>query len=199
MFRFLCSSTILVIALVSLLGGVEAFVTSPVAKTRAAASLAAFRFGGGGAKKSSAKMSPFAEEALASYPLKFRPEDEAKDAPGRPKICTTKSQALKTFNEMARLYGDERALKMVKILPQTLTFNSANFEACLNSWTEQFELEPAQKMVERNPGLLGVDPSLAAEPAEASMALSYLVFITRPSPLKVLIFSAFLLYVFTPK
>lgn len=160
--------------------------------------MAAFFGGGGKTAKSSSKASPLAEEALALYPFNFRPENEPVDAPGRPKLCTTESKALKCFNEMARLYGDERALKMVKTTPIVLTFNSANFEGSLNAWAEQFELEAAQNMVERNPGLLGVEPSLAAEPAEGSMALSYAVWITRPSPLKVLLFSAALLYAFTP-
>jgi hypothetical protein len=80
------------------------------------------------------------------------------------------------------LYGDEEALQMVKILPTALCFDYRNFGPCLDAWTEQFGLEASQKMVQRNPGLLGVPPILAAEPAEATMALSYLVAVTRPLP-----------------
>jgi hypothetical protein len=37
-------------------------------------------------------------------------------------------------------------------------------------------------MVLRNPGLLAVSPVLAREPAEATMALSYVIAATRPLP-----------------
>ena len=86
-----------------------------------------------------------------------------------------------TFNELARLYGDDEALKMVKIMPSVLRFDSKNFEGSLASWTEQFGSEKAQAMVRRNPGLLGVRPE-QTEDAESSLYGSYLVAALRPSP-----------------
>lgn len=51
-----------------------------------------------------------------------------------------------------------------------------------NEWAEQFDAESTKDMVSRNPGLLGVPRKLAAEPAEATMALSYVVAAIRPLP-----------------
>ena len=77
--------------------------------------------------------SPLLEDALKSYPF----------------VNDDKTKLAKNFNEIARLYGDEEALAMVKVMPSTLRFNSDNFEPCLESWTEQFGLEKAQAMVRR--------------------------------------------------
>lgn len=118
--------------------------------------------------------SPLLEEALSAYPFKFRPENEAKSG--------TKASCTAAFNELARLYGDEAALNMVTLMPGALKFNTDNFAPCLDAWTEQFGLESAQGMVGRNPGLLGVSLREAEAPAEASMALSYVVAATRPLP-----------------
>jgi len=71
---------------------------------------------------------------------------------------------------------------MVKLESRSLRFNKDNFGPCLEAWEEQFGLEAAQAMVGRNPGLLGVLPMQAREPAEASMFLSYVVAVTRPLP-----------------
>ena len=127
------------------------------------------------------KSSPLVEEALGEYKFTFRPDNELPGTKGRPIFSTSEKQARETFNELARLYGDQEALDMVKIQPMVLCFQSKNFEPCLEAWTEQFGLEAAQAMVGRNPGLLGVSPQLAAQPAEASMGLSYIVAFTRPS------------------
>jgi len=144
---------------------------------------------------SSPPASPLVEEALGEYKFKFRPENELPGTKGRPMIATSEKQARRTFNELARLYGDEPALEMVKIQPIVLCFQSKNFEPCLQAWTEQFGLESAQKMVNRNPGLLGVSPQLASQPAEASMALSYVVAVTRPSVPKFVALLAILSFV----
>jgi len=142
----------------------------------------------GPAKKIASKGSPLVDEALDCYPFVIKPEEKAGLAG--------------TFNEMARLYGDETALDFVKTMPQvcpvlgniqtgtasylnnipqTLKFNKDNFEPCLDSWSEQFTLERAQSMVRRNPGLLGVRPE-TTDDAEASMLFSYIVAYTRPLP-----------------
>lgn len=118
--------------------------------------------------------SPLLDEALSTYPFQFRPDGE--------KTSGTKASCSAVFNELARLYGDEEALAMVQLVPQSLRFKKENFAPCLEAWEEQFGLEAAQGMVRRNPGLLGVPPSLAKEPAESSMAMSYVVAFTRPLP-----------------
>lgn len=121
----------------------------------------------GPAKRIASKGSPLVDEALDCYPFVIKPEERAGLAG--------------TFNEMARLYGDEAALDFVKTMPQTLKFNKENFEPCLDSWSEQFTLKKAQSMVRRNPGLLGVRPE-TTDDAEASMLFSYIVAYTRPLP-----------------
>jgi hypothetical protein len=135
-----------------------------------------------GSSTSSKSSSPLVEEALALYPFQFRPDDEPLKAKGRPMFAASQRQARTTFNQLAKLYGDEQALGMVKIQPMCLCFTSSNFEPCLEAWTEQFGEDAAKAMVYRNPGLLAVSPTLAKEPAEASMALSYVVAVTRPLP-----------------
>ena len=92
------------------------------------------------------KSSPFLEEALASYPYVFKSDQD-------------KAECIANFNEIARLYGDKEAVEMCKVEALALTFNRENFAPCLESWEEQFGLESAQGMVQRNPGLLGVRPA----------------------------------------
>lgn len=92
----------------------------------------------------------------------------------------TEAQAKKSFNILANLYGDERALGMVKAQPICLAFDTNNFAACLDNWSEVFGLEGAQAMVARNPGLLAVRPEEAAKATDSTMAFSYIVALTRP-------------------
>jgi len=58
----------------------------------------------GPAKKNASKGSPLVDEALDCYPFVIKPDE--------------KSALAGTFNEMARLYGDEAALDFVKTMPQ---------------------------------------------------------------------------------
>ena len=118
--------------------------------------------------RSNKKSSPLLDDALEAYPYIFKSDEE-------------KASASANFNEIARLYGDEEALAMVKIQPRVLKFKRDNFVPCLESWEEQFGLESAKAMVCRNPGLLGVRPE-QTDNAEASMFFSYLVAATRPWP-----------------
>jgi hypothetical protein len=92
----------------------------------------------------------------------------------------TPEQAKKSFNELARLYGDERALGMVKAQPICLAFDSTRFSATCDAWTEVFGLEKTQEMVARNPGLLAVRPGEAAKASDSTMVFSYIVAATRP-------------------
>lgn len=116
--------------------------------------------------------SPLLDEALEAYPYSFE---------GR-RAMVTREQAGLTFNELARLYGDEEALAMVKLEPRVLVFNCDNYAPCLEAWTEQFGLEAAKGMVGRNPNLLAVRPLLAKKPAEDSMFFSYVIAASRPLP-----------------
>ena len=85
-----------------------------------------------------------------------------------------------TFNTVAKLYGEENALKMVKIQPGILAFNKDNMAASLDAFAENFGLEEAKEMVIRNPGLLSVKPANAEGADDLTMQLSYVVEFTRP-------------------
>jgi hypothetical protein len=85
-----------------------------------------------------------------------------------------------TFNAIAKLYGEDNALKMVKIQPGVLAFNKDNFAGSLSAFGEKFGLEEAKEMVIRNPGLLSVKPANAATADDMTMQLSYVVDVTRP-------------------
>ena len=152
---------------------------------------------------SKVKGSPFTEEAIAIYNKNFPfgrepPKRSALVDFGMPnqdfdgtriksknpslKRLTDISpeQAKKSFNELARLYGDERALKMVKAQPICLAFDSTNFSPCLENWSNVFGLQAAQEMVVRNPGLLAVRAEEAAKATDSTMVFSYIVAVTRP-------------------
>lgn len=166
------SSLLLVLATsISSHVGVNAFVpVSPLTKTKAVAlTLSAAR----------AKSSPLLEETLNDFPFAFRPDNEPATAKT---VITeiTKAAATKTFNELARLYGDERAQSIVQGRPMALCMNSDNFEPTLDIWGEIYGLEESKQMVERNPGLIGIPPALAAENAEATMFMSYVIAYGKP-------------------
>jgi hypothetical protein len=108
----------------------------------------------------------------------------------------TPEQAKKSFNELARLYGDERALGMVKAQPICLAFDSTKFAQTCAGWTEVFGLEATQDMVARNPGLLAVRPEEAAKATDSTMAFSYIVAFTRP--LGSVLLATLLLLLLTP-
>ncbi|OEU18366.1 hypothetical protein FRACYDRAFT_274757 [Fragilariopsis cylindrus CCMP1102] len=120
----------------------------------------------------SRSQSPLLDEGLEAYSYKFE---------GR-RAMVTKEKAIVAFNELARLYGDEEAVAMVKLESRVLVFNSDNYAPCLASWTEQFGLEAAQGMVGRNPNLLAIRPELAVKPAEDCMVFSYIIAASRPLP-----------------
>ena len=97
------------------------------------------------------------------------------------KIFSVQENKLRsTFNTIAELYGEENALKMVKIQPGVLAFNSDNFAGSLDAFGEKFGIDEAKEMVIRNPGLLSVKPANAADADDLTMQLSYVVDFTRP-------------------
>ena len=70
----------------------------------------------------------------------------------------TEKQARASFAELAKLYGQDEALEIVKSLPTCLAFNRNNFVRNLKAYSEIFGEEKAKGMVIRNPGLLAVSP-----------------------------------------
>lgn len=85
------------------------------------------------------------------------------------------------FNELAKIYGEEAALQMVKDLPYCLAFKRSNFAGNFAVYEEVFGEEDAKAMVSRNPGLLAISPEDAARNTnEQTMVFSYLVGYTRP-------------------
>ena len=151
----------------------------------------------------SIQSSPLAEEAIAVFGQKFPfgrepPKSiglgdfgmpttdidgtrvKSKNPSNKRMTDITPEEAQKSFNELARLYGEERALGMVKAQPICLAFDSSNFQATRDAWTEVFGLEATQEMVARNPGLLAVRAEEAAKATDSTMAFSYVVAFTRP-------------------
>ena len=127
--------------------------------------------------------SPLADEALACYPYVFRASANAEK---RTMMDITKQQALTTFEELARLYGDERAVGMVKVQPLVLGLaNPDYFEPTFNTWSEIFGVDQTQAMVARNPNLLLVSPKSAESDAIGAMGWSFVLWATRPVLAKV--------------
>lgn len=141
-------------------------------------------FGNKAKRSAQIKSSPLLDDAIASYPYTFKSDEQ-------------KAGCIENFNELSRLYGDEGALQIVKIMPKSLTIKREYFAPCLDNWEEQFGLEKAQAMVLRNPGLLAVKPD-ETDSAESSMAFSYLVAVTR-GPIPKIIFAIAVFVAFSPE
>jgi hypothetical protein len=58
----------------------------------------------------------------------------------------SEKQAADTFNEIARLYGGERAIQMVKIFPICLAFDKKQFAGSFSEWCTIFGVEETQEM-----------------------------------------------------
>lgn len=161
-------------------------------------------FGGGNKKVNNAKQKADENDAIAIFEQKF-PFDAAPPKqvglgsfgmPGNSAKSTADSssssskrltdvgepRARAAFTELAKLYGgSEEALNMVRVQPIILCFNFQQWGESLEKWEDMYGLEKAQGMVQRNPGLLAVKPSDAAESDESAMVFSYIIAITRPS------------------
>ena len=118
--------------------------------------------------------SPMVKDAVDFYNSKFPPADRT----GMSAI--TEDECAEAFNVLAKLYGDENAMDMVKSSPICLAFNSENFEGSLNAFSNKFGLEESKAMIKRNPNLLAVRPELAAKSDDSTMMMSYVVGATRP-------------------
>ena len=162
---------------------------------------------GGGAKKTpggSAKASPLAQEAVeifgAKYPFGRAPPKssimgdfgmpdrdldgtklkKASSGAGKRLTDISETEAAASFNSLAKIYGDERALEMTKRLPIILSFDKNEFSPCYTAWAEIFGDEETKEMVLRNPGLLAVPSREAAKATDQTMTFSYIVAYTRP-------------------
>ena len=118
--------------------------------------------------------SPMVKDAVDFYNSKFPPAERT----GMSAI--TEDECAEAFNILAKLYGDENAMDMVKSSPICLAFNSENFEGSLNAFSNKFGLEETKEMIKRNPNLLAVRPELAAKSDDSTMMMSYVVGATRP-------------------
>lgn len=109
----------------------------------------------------------------------------------------TPKQARETFNEIAKLYGNDNAFDMVKSLPIILSFNKKEFNPSLKAMSIALKNEDiAKKVVQLNPGLLAVKESDAATVSEQTIVFSYIVGYTRP--LGPVLLPALLLALFSP-
>ena len=160
-------------------------------------SLAFFGSSAGKKKSPMKKSSPLAGEAVMIYASKFSKDKNARGKffweswgmPGsyqKPEdtsgsiFARTEPDLISAFDEIASLYGDEEALKMVKIQPGVLAFNKENFGPSLAAFGAKFGADEAREMVIRNPGLLSVKPINAEAADDLTMKLSYVVDFTRP-------------------
>ncbi|KAL3817764.1 hypothetical protein ACHAXA_002408 [Cyclostephanos tholiformis] len=171
--------------------------SSPMRSTPTSSTSLAFFGTSAGKKKSSInkKSSPLAGEAVMIYTSKFsqtargkffweswgmpesyqKPEDTSKSI-----FARKEADLVSAFDAIAYLYGDEEALKMVKIQPGVLAFNKDNFAPSLEAFGAKFGADEAREMVIRNPGLLSVKPKNAKAADDLTMQLSYVVDFTRP-------------------
>ena len=152
-------------------------------------------FFGGSPKKSTPAPSKLADEAVEIYLRKYPPNSTARpkfffeswgmpesySAPPSVGLFRVQDAKLReTFDAIARLYGEENALRMVEIQPGILAFNKDNFRPSLENFGETFGYDQAKRMVMRNPGLLSVKPANAATADQLTMQMSYVVEWTRP-------------------
>lgn len=100
--------------------------------------------------------------------------------PGKRLTDRSEADVAATFNGLAAVYGEERAIEMVKIFPTCMTFNKDAFAASFAIWSEVFGEDKAKDMVSRNPGLLAITSKDAGKNTDNTMAFSYIVAVTRP-------------------
>lgn len=101
-------------------------------------------------------------------------------APRKRATDISRADAVASFNELAKVYGDDRALQMVKILPLCLAFDRQEFKESFQEWADIFGSEKTKDMVARNPGLLAVKRYQASTANDQTMVFSYIVAYTRP-------------------
>lgn len=100
--------------------------------------------------------------------------------PGKRITDKSEAEVAKTFNGLSAVYGEERAIEMVKLFPVCMSFDPNAFAATFAIWKDIFGEEETKDMVSRNPGLLAVQPKDAGKNTDNTMAFSYIVAFTRP-------------------
>lgn len=85
-----------------------------------------------------------------------------------------------TYTALAKYFGNEDALQMVKDFTLVLAMNRNNLVPIMAAYGETFGADKAKEMVKRNPGLLFCSPSDAADADDLTMQFSYVVAATRP-------------------
>ena len=100
--------------------------------------------------------------------------------PGKRITDLSEAEVANTFNGLAAVYGEERAIEMVKLFPVCMSFDSKAFAATFAIWKDIFGEEETKDMVSRNPGLLAVQPKDAGKNTDNTMTFSYIVAYTRP-------------------
>lgn len=121
------------------------------------------------------------DQALEIFGKEFEFSTKTQVGGERRKLTDISEQKAKaSFQELAKAYGNEQALMMVKTMPICLAFDKEKFGPSLKVFQELFGEEEAREMVARNPGLLAVTPNDAASSNEQTMVFSYIVAYTRP-------------------
>uniref|UniRef100_A0A7R9UE42 PSI-F n=1 Tax=Pinguiococcus pyrenoidosus TaxID=172671 RepID=A0A7R9UE42_9STRA len=88
-----------------------------------------------------------------------------------------------TYKSIAKVYGDDNALEMVKAVPGCLAFDPSNFQGTYDVFCETFGEDKAKGMVRRNPNLLAVKPDGwggATGAKDDTFYMSYVIAFTRP-------------------
>ncbi len=104
----------------------------------------------------------------------------AKAQPGRRITDMKEAEVAATFSGIAAVYGDERAIEMVRTFPFCLSFDKKSFAPTFAIWAEIFGEEETKDMVSRNPGLLAIQPKDAGINTDNTMMFSYIIAATRP-------------------
>jgi hypothetical protein len=128
------------------------------------------------------KKDKFANFGMPNYDIdgtKLSSEREAART-GKRLTDISEAEATASFNELAQLYGEDRAIEMCKTMPIILVFDLKQFAGALEQYASIFGEEKAKDMVLRNPGLLAVKASDAATATDQTMNFSYIVAYTRP-------------------
>lgn len=138
-----------------------------------------FNIGGGGkapaAPRGASKEAT--DNAIAAYNKKW-----GKARPGT-RYSRTEAELSSAFNQIAAVYGEDNATKMVDAVPDCLSYNPANFKPSFDAFVEALGEDDAKGMVTRNPNLLAVPPTGyggADKTGKDALYLSYVIAATRP-------------------
>jgi hypothetical protein len=85
-----------------------------------------------------------------------------------------------TFQDLAKVFGAEDALQMVKDFPIVLAITRKDLVPVMKAFSATFGEEDAGAMCKRNPGLLFLRPPVAAAADDLTMQFSYIIAFTRP-------------------